>query len=167
MRGKKQSDTNKFSLDMRRLFPAILGVRSWSRRWDRRQRPQVIWNHQTKAGRYSQGLYNKVGIVSNKKVVCNVSPWGVYQQSKAKLFLGATIRKPGRKLLCYVFCNLASGFSLPLKLKLTKHGREVAYATALPGLYVLLTHPELNCCQIWDQKEILLHHPSSKPCGME
>lgn len=32
---------------------------------------------------------------------------------------------------------------------------EVAYATALPGLYVLLTHPELSCCQIWDQKEIL------------
>lgn len=77
------------------------------------------------------------------------------------------MRKPQRKLLCYLFYNLASGFSLLLKLKLTKHRMEVVYATALPGLYVLLTHSELNCCQIWDQKEIPPHHPSSKHCGME
>lgn len=77
------------------------------------------------------------------------------------------MRDSQRKLLCYLFCNLASGFSLPFKLELTKQGTEVAYATALPGLYVLLTHPELNCCHIWDQKEILLGHPSGKHRGVE
>lgn len=96
-----------------------------------------------------------------------MSPWGLCQQSRAKLFFGATMRDSQKKLLCYLFCNLASGFSLPLKLELTKQGTEVAYATALPGLYVLLTHLELNCCHIWDQKKILPGHSSGKHCGVE